>query len=89
MVATLGIGSVWQCEYWSRQQVWPDHVGMTNTAISPSHSTNQRYTLGAPVGADLAFWTAAGAVVAALSGPLGECGGVPAGHLVPVGLALP
>jgi hypothetical protein len=68
-VATRRSGSFWQC----RRSIWqrraPHHVGMTTTSISanprPTDSARRR-----SVGADLAFWTAAGAVVAALSGPL-------------------
>jgi hypothetical protein len=51
------------------QRLAPHHQGMTSTSISanprPTDSARRR-----SLRADLAFWTAAGAVVAALSGPL-------------------
>ena len=55
---------------------------MTSTAISrPTDSSRRR-----PLRADLIFWTAAGAVVAALSRPLSGDWGVPRGVLLDVGL---
>src|ERR1700758_3045266 len=55
---------------------------MTSTAISrPTDSSRRR-----PLRADLVFWTAAGAVVAALSRPLSDDWGVPRGVLLDVGL---
>jgi hypothetical protein len=51
------------------QRLAPHHRGMTNTSISanprPTESARRR-----SLRADLGFWTAAGAVIAALSGPL-------------------
>jgi hypothetical protein len=59
---------------------------MTNASISHSqdriHDTRWR-----SVGTDLAFWAVAGAVVAALSGPLGGMWGVPRADLVAGGLS--
>lgn len=59
---------------------------MTSTSISakaqPSDSARRR-----PLRADLVFWTAAGAVVAALSGPLARWWDVPRGVLLDAGLA--
>lgn len=55
---------------------------MTSTAISrPTDSSRRR-----PLRADLAFWTAAGAVVAALSRPLSDSWSVPRAVLLDVGL---
>jgi hypothetical protein len=56
---------------------------MTTTTIArPTDSSRRR-----PLRADLIFWTAAGAVVAALSRPLSESWGVPHAVLLDVGLA--
>jgi hypothetical protein len=56
---------------------------MTTTTIArPTDSSRRR-----PLRADLIFWTAAGAVVAALSRPLSESWGVPHALLLDVGLA--
>jgi hypothetical protein len=55
---------------------------MTTTAISRSTDTSRRRSLYA----DLIFWTAAGAVVAALSGPLSNSWGIPRAVLLDVGL---
>jgi hypothetical protein len=55
---------------------------MTTTAIPRSTATSRRRSLYA----DLSFWTAAGAVVAALSGPLSHSWGVPRAVLLDVGL---
>jgi hypothetical protein len=59
---------------------------MTSTSISAksqlSDSARRR-----SLRADLVFWTAAGAVVAALSGPLARWWGVPRGVLLDGGLA--
>lgn len=55
---------------------------MTTTAISRSTDTSRRRSLYA----DLIFWTAAGAVVAALSGPLSHSWAVPRAVLLDVGL---
>ncbi|MGB9251231.1 MAG: hypothetical protein WCC28_16020 [Mycobacterium sp.] len=59
---------------------------MTNASISRSPD-RINHTRWRSVGTDLAFWTVVGAVVAALSGPLGEMWGVPRGDLVAGGLA--
>lgn len=56
---------------------------MTTTAISHSVDSSRRRSLRA----DLLFWTAAGAVVAALSGPLSHSWAVPRAVLLGVGLA--
>jgi hypothetical protein len=84
-LATRGNGSFWQ----RRRSIWqrcaPHHLGMTNASISDTrdriHDPRWR-----SVGTDLAFWTVVGAVVAALSGPLGEMWGVPRADLVAGGL---
>jgi hypothetical protein len=59
---------------------------MTSTSISarthPSDAARRR-----SLRADLVFWTSAGAVVAALSGPLARWWGVPRGVLLDGGLA--
>ena len=55
---------------------------MTTTAISRPTDTSRRRSLYA----DLIFWTTAGAVVAALSGPLSNSWGVPRAVLLDVGL---
>jgi hypothetical protein len=59
---------------------------MTNASISssPDRINDTRWR---SVGTDLAFWTLVGAVVAALSGPLGEMWGVPRADLVAGGLS--
>ena len=59
---------------------------MTNASISrsPDRINDSR---SRSVGTDLAFWTVVGAVVAALSGPLGEMWGVPRADLVAGGLS--
>ena len=59
---------------------------MTNASIShsPDRINDTRWR---SVGTDLAFWTVVGAVVAALSGPLGEMWGVPRTDLVAGGLS--
>jgi hypothetical protein len=55
---------------------------MTSTAISrPTDSSRRR-----PLRADLIFWTAVGAVVAALSRPLSDSWGAPRAVLLDVGL---
>ncbi|MFZ1165182.1 hypothetical protein [Mycobacterium sp.] len=56
---------------------------MTSTTISPATDTSRRRSLRA----DLTFWTAAGAVVAALSRPLGDSWHAPRAVLLDVGLA--
>jgi hypothetical protein len=56
---------------------------MTTTAISPQTDSSRRRSLQA----DLVFWTAAGAVVAALSRPLAGSWGMPRAALLDVGLA--
>ena len=61
---------------------WPDHLGMTTTAISRPTASSRKRSLYA----DLIFWTAAGAVVAALSRPLSDSWGVPRAVLLDVGL---
>jgi hypothetical protein len=80
------IGSVWQRRWWNRQRVRRKNSGMTSTSISaesrPSDSARRR-----SVRADLVFWTAAGAVVAALSGPLARWWDVARGVLLDGGLA--
>jgi hypothetical protein len=55
---------------------------MTTTAISRPTDTSRRR----PLLADLVFWTAAGAVVAALSRPLSDSWGIPRAVLLDVGL---
>lgn len=55
---------------------------MTSTAISRPTDSSRRL----PLRADLAFWTAAGAVVAALSRPLSDSWSVPRAVLLDVGL---
>ena len=55
---------------------------MTSTAISRSTDSSRRR----PLRADLIFWTAAGAVVAALSRRLSDDWGVPRAVLLGVGL---
>jgi hypothetical protein len=55
---------------------------MTSTAISRPTDSSRRL----PLRADLVFWTAAGAVVAALSRPLSADWGVPRAVLLDVGL---
>jgi hypothetical protein len=57
---------------------------MTTTSIAarPTDSTRRR-----PLRADLVFWTSAGAVVAALSGPLAQWWGVPRAVLLDGGIA--
>ena len=59
---------------------------MTNASISrsPDRINDTRWR---SVGTDLAFWAVVGAVVAALSGPLGEMWGVPRADLVAGGLS--
>jgi hypothetical protein len=68
------------------QRLTPHHLGMTSTSISanprPTDSARRR-----SLRADLAFWTAAGAVVAALSEPLAHSWQVPRAVLLDVGLA--
>jgi hypothetical protein len=61
---------------------------MTNASISrsPDRINDARWR---SVGTDLAFWTVVGAVVAALSGPLGEMWGVPRIDLMAGGLSVP
>ena len=59
---------------------------MTNASISRSHDRTHD-SRWRSVGTDLAFWTVVGAVVAALSGPLGEMWGVPRADLVAGGLS--
>jgi hypothetical protein len=56
---------------------------MTSTAISRPTDSSRRL----PLRADLVFWTAAGAVVAALSRPLSDGWGLPRSVLLDVGLA--
>lgn len=56
---------------------------MTSTTISGQTDSSRRRSLRA----DLVFWTAAGAVVAALSRPLGDSWHVPHAVLLDVGLA--
>ena len=56
---------------------------MTSTTISRATDSSRRR----PLRADLIFWTAAGAVVAALSRPLGDWWHVPHAVLLDVGLA--
>ena len=69
MVATLGIGSFWQRRRSIWQQLASHYRPMTNASISrnPDRVIDTRRR---SLRADLAFWTAAGAVAAALSGPL-------------------
>ncbi|UMB67693.1 hypothetical protein [Mycobacterium paraterrae] len=55
---------------------------MTTTAISSTTDSSRRR----PLRADLVFWTAAGALVAALSGPLSHSWAVPRAVLLDVGL---
>lgn len=55
---------------------------MTTTAIPRPTDSSRRRSLQA----DLIFWTTAGAVVAALSGPLSTSWGVPRAVLLDVGL---
>lgn len=57
-------------------------MGMTSTAIPRHTDSSRRRSLRA----DLVFWTAAGAVVAALSRPLSDSWGVPRAVLLDVGL---
>jgi hypothetical protein len=57
---------------------------MTTTSISPRPIGSARRR---PLRADLVFWTSAGAVVAALSGPLAHWWGVPRAVLLDGGLA--
>jgi hypothetical protein len=59
---------------------------MTSATISPS-SRHADFARWRPIGADLAFWTVAGAVVAALSGRLGDWWNVPRAELLVGGLA--
>jgi hypothetical protein len=59
---------------------------MTNATISRS-SVRADVTRWRSIGADLGFWTVAGAVVAALSGPLGHWWNVPRIELLVGGLA--
>jgi hypothetical protein len=82
----LGIGSVWQCPWWSRQCFSPHHQGMTSTSISarPRHTDATRWR---SIRADLVFWTIAGAVVAAFSGPLADWWNVPRTELLVGGLS--
>ena len=56
---------------------------MTSTSISPRSTDSLRRR---PLRADLVFWTAAGGVVAALSGPLARWWGAPRSVLLDVGL---
>jgi hypothetical protein len=77
-------GSVWQRRDWSRQRVASDHQCMTSTSISSRPVDHSRRL---SIRADLVFWTSAGAVVAALSGPLARWWGVPRGVLLDGGLA--
>jgi hypothetical protein len=56
---------------------------MTSTTISRATDSSRRR----PLRADVVFWTAAGAVVAALSRPLGDWWQVPHAVLLDVGLA--
>jgi hypothetical protein len=56
---------------------------MTTTSISPRPIDSARRR---PLRADLVFWTSAGAVVAALSGPLAHWWGVPRAVLLDAGL---
>jgi hypothetical protein len=58
--------------------------GMTTTAI-PRRDTDSARTRS--LRADLVFWTSAGAVVAALSGPLAHWWGIPRAVLLDGGLA--
>jgi hypothetical protein len=78
------IGSVWQYRPSIWQWVWPDHQCMTTTSISarPIDSARRR-----SLRADLVFWTSAGAVVAATSGPLAHWWGVPRAVLLDGGIA--
>ena len=55
---------------------------MTTTSISRPTDTSRRR----PLLADLVFWTAAGAVIAALSRPLSDSWGIPRAVLLDVGL---
>jgi hypothetical protein len=59
---------------------------MTSATISPS-SRHADFARWRSIGADLAFWTVAGAVVAALSGRLGDWWNVPRAELLVGGLA--
>jgi hypothetical protein len=56
---------------------------MTTTSIPPRPIDSARRR---PLRADLVFWTSAGAVVAALSGPLAHWWGVPRAVLLDAGL---
>jgi len=59
---------------------------MTSTSISaqPRHADSARRR---PINADLAFWTAAGVVIAAISGPLAHSWGVSRAVLLVGGLS--
>lgn len=81
-------GSIWQCLGWSWQCNRPNNQRMTSESISVD-ATSADGRRRQPIVADLAFWSVAGAAVAALSGPLGQWWDVPRTALLAGGLSFP